>query len=171
MAAGPGSTDHLVVMGLMGAGKSTIAEALSQRLGRPWRDSDHDIESATGRTGREIAASEGVEALHQREEAVLLDALGQPEPLVIAAAGWVVESDRCRTALASATVIFLEVGVGELRRRMNTGGHRRTLSPAELDQLVASRTPLFLQVADLMIDADGRPEAIVDTIVAALDRP
>ena len=159
---------HVVVMGLMGAGKSTVAEALARRLSRPWRDSDRDIEARTGRTGREIAAQQGVDELHRLEEAVLLDALAELPDQVIAAAGWVVESTRCRAALEPATVVFLDVEPAELQRRMASGRHRRALSTDELDRLVAARSPLFHQVADLVVDANGRPGDVVETILGSL---
>ena len=69
---------HIVIAGLMGAGKSTTGRALAERLGRVWHDSDAEIEAATGRTVRELRDAEGVDAMHAREAAQLLVALGEP---------------------------------------------------------------------------------------------
>ncbi|MDH4077893.1 MAG: hypothetical protein OEW29_18350, partial [Acidimicrobiia bacterium] len=78
-----------MIIGLMEAGKTTVADAVARHRGWPMRDSDRDIEAAIGRTGREVAASGGVDTLHRWEERVLLDALDRPEPQVVAAAvGW-----------------------------------------------------------------------------------
>lgn len=160
---------HVVIIGLMGAGKTTVAEAVARHRGWPMRDSDRDIEAATGRTGRELAAAEGVEALHRWEEAVLIDALDRPDPQVVAAAGWVVESAPCREAMArSAVVVWLRVGEEELRRRMAAGRHRRPLTGAELDAMVARRNPMMAAVADVVIDADGPPDEVVAAVLAAL---
>lgn len=161
---------HVVIIGLMGAGKTTVAEAVARHRGWPMRDSDRDIEAATGRLGREVAASDGVDALHRWEEAVLLDALGRPGPQVVAAAGWVVESAACREAMArSAVVVWLRVGHEELQRRMASGRHRRPLTGAELDAMVARRNPMMAAVADLVVDADGPREQVVGAVLAALD--
>ena len=70
---------HIAVIGLMGAGKSTLATAISSALGRVMRDSDVDIETLVGQTGREIALSGGIDSLHRLEEAVLLGALAATE--------------------------------------------------------------------------------------------
>ena len=135
---------HVVIIGLMGAGKTTVAEAVARSRGWPMRDSDRDIEAATGRTGRDVAAAEGVDRLHQWEETVLLDALAEVDPQVVAAAGWAVESVACRAALRrSAVVVWLRVAEAELRRRMATGRHRRPLTDDELDALVARRQPMW----------------------------
>ena len=161
---------HIVIVGLMGAGKTTVAEAVARRREWPMRDSDRDIEAATGRTGRELAAADGVAELHRWEEAVLLDALDRPDPQVVAAAGWVVESAPCREAMArSAEVVWLRVSGEELRRRMASGQHRRPLAPAELDAMVARRNPMMAAAADVVIAADGGQDEVVAAVLAALD--
>lgn len=156
----------------MGAGKTTVAGAVARHRRWPFRDSDRDIETATGRTGRELAAAEGVELLHRWEETVLLDALDDQDPQVVAAAGWVVESARCRAAMArSAVVVWLRVSESELRRRMASGQHRRLLSPAELHAMVARRHPMMASAADVTVDADGEADDVVAAVLAALDGP
>jgi len=164
---------HIVVLGLMGAGKSTVATALGARLSWPVRDSDADIEALTGRTGRSLAAdpAEGVEALHRLEEAVLLGALAAEQPTVIAAAGWVVESPRCRAAMARrAEVIWLDVPVDVLAARMATGQHRRSMSLADLEATAAHRGPLFAAVADFRLDAGEPAEKVAVAANTALDQ-
>jgi len=161
---------HLVIIGLMGAGKSTVAEAVAGHRGWTLRDSDRDIEAATGRTGREMAASDGVDALHRWEEAVLLDALGRDDPQVVAAAGWVVESAACREAMArSAQVVWLRVGDDELWRRMATGRHRRPLTADELHAMAARRNPMMEAAADVVVDADGPRDQVMAAVLAALE--
>ena len=78
---------HLVLVGMMGVGKSTAARVLADRLGRRVIDSDAVIEARTGRTVREIFAEDGEAAFRALETDVLLEALASEEPLVIAAAG------------------------------------------------------------------------------------
>jgi shikimate kinase len=157
---------HIVLLGMMGAGKTTVGDLLSSRTGRPYRDSDRDIERMTGRTGREIAADDGVDELHRLEEEVLLDAVDSTEPCVVSAAGWVIESPRCRAAIQrTAVAVWLRLSPEDLRTRMDEGSHRRDLPNDELSRLLERREPLLLGIADIVIDATRSPDEIVDQIV------
>src|SRR5262245_1261902 len=98
---------HLVVVGPMAVGKSTLAEALAGWAGRPLRDSDDDLMAARGVTGRQLAEAEGIDALHLWEADDLRLALVDPTPSVIAAAASVVDMASCREALAAPFVISL----------------------------------------------------------------
>ncbi len=163
---------HIVVLGMMGAGKTTVAELLAAYLDRPHRDSDRDIEATTGRTGRQIAAEDGVDELHRLEEEVLLDALASTQSSIVSAAGWVVESPRCRAAIQrESTAVWLRLSPEDLRTRMNAGSHRRDLSPEELVLLFERREPLLLEVADIIVDARRSPGDIVDEVSLQLSSP
>ncbi len=167
----PRGGPHIVVLGLMGAGKSTVASALSARLHQPWRDSDADIETLMGRTGREIAADPnlGVERLHDLEEAVLLGSLARDEPSVISAAGSVVESSVCLLALhRRATVMWLNAAADVLRDRMAAGHHRRSYGPGELEALIKRRTPMFQSVATIVLDASLPAAALIEQATTAV---
>jgi shikimate kinase len=163
MADGP----HVAIIGLMGVGKSTTAERLATRLGWPYRDSDRDIEARTGRTGGEIAAADGIPALHRLEESVLLDALARDEPTVITAAGSTIESAACRLALGErAMVVWLTLDADSLADRIATGSHRRTMTRSELDALIVRRSTLFAATASHTLDASAPVDSIVNSIVS-----
>ncbi len=152
---------HLVLVGLMGSGKSTVARVLSERLGRRVIDSDAVIEARTGRTVRQIFETDGEPAFRVLETAALVDALAEPEPAVIAAAGGVVLRDENREALkrSGARVVWRAADPAVLVDRVRAGGHRPALDqdPAgTLRRMHETREPLYREVADLIVSVDGR---------------
>jgi shikimate kinase len=168
---GPSRGRHIVLVGLVSTGKSTIGELLAARLGRRRRDSDDDIEAAHGRTGGEIAASDGIEALHRIEQAHLLDALDEEEPAVIGAAASVADSEACLCALEGAFVVWLQLDVEEIAARYASGSHRRSLGDdplATLRDQLERRGPSLARVADLEVpQAKHRPDSAAEAIIEA----
>jgi len=162
---------HVVLVGLMGVGKSTVARSLGQRLGRPVVDSDAVIESQTGRTVRQIFEADGEEAFRTLETAALVDALASDVPLVIAAAGGVVLRAENRAALraSGAKVVWLSADVDTLVVRVRNGEHRPALDgdPAgTLRSMYETREPLYREVADVVVSVDGR--SVSDVVEAIL---
>ena len=98
-----GADQHLVFVGMMAVGKTTVARAAAEKLARPLFDSDVMIEARTGRTVREIFADEGEPAFRALETDALNAALASAVPAVIAAAGGVVMSAGNRAAKAGST--------------------------------------------------------------------
>ena len=97
-----------MLIGMMGSGKTTVGRSLAAALGRPLVDSDAQVEARTGRTVREIFESDGEAAYRVLEREALVDALGEAEPSVVAAAGGVVLDAGNRAVLQEAgTVVWL----------------------------------------------------------------
>jgi shikimate kinase len=156
-----GNDQHLVLVGLMGSGKSTVARVVAERLGRPLVDSDAVIEERTGRTVREIFLADGEPAFRELETAALLDALADPRPSVIAAAGGAVLAECNRQALRSSTarVVWLCADPATLLERVRGASHRPLLdddAEAGLRTMSERREPLYREVADAIVLVDGR---------------
>ena len=156
---------HLVVVGPMAVGKSTVGEALAGRTGRPLRDSDDDLAEAEGLTGRQLARAKGVEALHRWEVEHLRRSLQATMPSVIAAAASVVDDPGCRDALRGDGVFVLSLTappeVLAARLAADDSGERREIAGAAPD-----RSARFREVADVEIDASGDDKSVC--IAAAL---
>ncbi len=152
---------HLVLVGMMGVGKSTVGRMVAAELDRPLFDSDEMIEERTGRTVREIWATDGEAAFRTLETDTLLEALDGSEPSVIAAAGGVVLSERNREALQSADahVVWLLADVDVLVERVRRGTHRPLLDDdpvGTLRRMYVERAPLYQEVADAIVSVDHR---------------
>ena len=148
MTEGPG---HIVLIGLMGSGKTTVGHGLAGALERPLRDSDADLLARTGRSARDIAAGDGIAALHELELTHLLESLASPEPAVIAAAAAVIDAPEGRAALAapSVRVAWLRIDPDTAVRRGRGGTHR---PDHDLVAQAARRDPWFAAVADVAVD-------------------
>lgn len=151
---------HLVLVGMMGAGKTTVGRQVAARLQRPFFDSDEAIEARTGRTVAQIFATDGEPAFRALETEVLAEMLDDPEPAVIAAAGGVVldAGNRERLRAPSVQVVWLRADPAELARRVAGSTHRPLIDhdpEATLVRLAAERDPLYREVAAMVVDVGG----------------
>jgi shikimate kinase len=152
---------------MMGSGKTTVGARVAARLGRRLRDSDDEVEARTGRTVREIFESDGEAAFRAEESRALAEALADPEPVVVAAAGGVVLDPANRERLREAgTVVWLDGRPEELAPRVTSGDHRPLLADDPLEalrRLDRERRPLYAEVADHVVPVGGRS---LDDVVA-----
>lgn len=164
---------HIVLVGMMGTGKTTVGRLLAARLGRRLFDSDELIEARTGRTVREIFESDGEPAFRDLESAALAEALADERPAVIAAAGGVVLRQENRAALCSATVVWLTAEPPVLAGRVSPDDHRPLLAgdaEARLGELLAQRAHLYAEVSDATVATDSAPaEAVAEQIIELVD--
>jgi shikimate kinase len=162
---------HLVLIGMMGAGKTTVGRALATRLGRPFLDSDLAIEAQTGRTVAEIFADEGESAFRSLETQALTEMLDGPAPAVIAAAGGTVLDVANRERMrVRGTVVWLRVAPDVLAERVGDGGHRPLLADdptGTLARLAAEREPLYREAAHETVEVGAlSPSDVVDRVLA-----
>jgi 3-dehydroquinate synthase/shikimate kinase/3-dehydroquinate synthase len=159
-----------VLVGFMGAGKTTVGHILAERLGQPFVDSDVLIEQRQGRSVRDIFAAEGETYFRELEHTTVAE-LVRGEETVIALGGGAVEDPRTRAVLRNARVIYLRVGYDEAMSRVQGDEYRPMLHRPGLDELYQNRLPVYEDLSVLTIDTDGRrPDAVAREILAALTR-
>lgn len=160
---------HLVLVGLMGVGKTTLGSELAGALGRPFHDSDAVIVASRGEPGTAIAARDGVAALHEVELAVFTEMVSTATPAVIAPAASVLDHPEGRTRLRSHIVIWLVADDDVLEQRRHTGGHRRPIEATEAAALRLRRDPWFAEVSALRLDTGAHTVAdLIDQILRYL---
>jgi shikimate kinase len=161
------------LVGLMGAGKSSVARALGTRLGREVCDLDALVEAAAETEIAELFELEGEAGFRRRETQALERALEGPLT-VLATGGGIVTQERNRTLLRDrCRVIWLMVSPAEAARRVRAQVHVRPLLAGaaveeRLDMLLRERGPLYEMVAELKVPTDGRTAAQVAEAVLTL---
>jgi len=163
----------IFLVGLMGAGKTTVGRQLARRLGRRFLDSDQEIESRTGVKVATIFEIEG-EAGFRARESRIIEELTEAEDLVLATGGGVVLDAVNRARLAErGYVIYLRAQPRDLWQRTRHDRSRPLLQGVDplvrLEELFAVRDPLYREVADLVIET-GRQGvgALVARVLAEL---
>ena len=172
--------EHVLLVGMMGSGKSTVGPIVADRMRRPFRDSDAEVERRTGTSVPAIFAARGEPAYRVEERAALCAALASRVPSVIAVAGGAVLDPESRRRLRSAGVIvWLDAAPHALASRLGTGQGRPLLAadPAgTLQRLDACRRPVYRALADVIVQVGDRraavlAEEVVRAARASLDAP
>lgn len=150
---------NLYLIGLMGSGKTTIGRQLARRLGYPFWDSDHEIETRTGVNVSTIFEIEG-EAGFRSREARVIEELTQKQGIVLATGGGVVMDAANREALrAHGWVVYLNVAPALLWERLRYDRARPLLQVenplARLESLYALRDPLYRETAHFIVESGG----------------
>ena len=161
----------MVLVGPMGAGKSTVARVLARHWGVAARDTDEDIAAAEGRTISDIFVDSGEEHFRALEAAAVAEALAHHDG-VLALGGGAVLDPNTRAALQGHPVVFLRVGLAEAVKRVGLGTTRPLLLGnvrARIKALLDERTAIYESVARVSVDTDGRtPEDVAAEIIEAL---
>jgi shikimate kinase len=168
---GPG---RILLVGMMGAGKTTTGRLIAGTLGWDYLDSDVEVEKKTGLTVPELFARDGEVAFRDAEAEVLREACARTDPVVISVAGGAVLRPETRDLLrASGRVIWLRARPGTLAERVGDGVGRPLLGEdpgAALLALEAVRRPFYAEVADETIDVDDlSPDQVGGRIIAGVD--
>jgi shikimate kinase len=162
----------IVLVGLMGAGKSKIGRRLAARLSLPFFDSDPEIEAAAGETIEEIFANRGERIFREGERRVIARLLAQPVH-VLATGGGAFMDPLTRAVIARRGVsVWLRADLDVLASRVLRRSNRPLLKQGEpraiLAELIERRYPVYAE-ADVVVDSgEASPEATVTRAVAAL---
>ncbi len=169
----------IVLVGLMGTGKSTVARTLATHYGLECLDTDKLVEARAGKPVRQMFVEDGEDAFRDLESDVLSSCLRSPQGAVIAGAGGVVLRDENRDLLnaarqdAGAIVVWLHAQPEVLSVRTAKGSHRPLLDDDREGTLVRmsqERTPLYSQVADIVVDVSERSqESVCALLIDAID--
>ena len=168
-----GVPNNLFLVGPMGAGKSAVGRQLARMLHKSFVDSDDEIESRTGVDIPFIFEKEGEDGFRKRE-AKVIDDLSQQQGLVLATGGGAVTDDKTRSTLgARGYVVYLQTSVDQQLERTRRGRERPLLENGDprttLEELMVVRDPLYREIADLVVDTDGRRvNAVAKEIFEAL---
>jgi shikimate kinase len=172
-ASGVPGLRNVFLIGLMGAGKTTVGRHLARLLGFEFLDADHEIEARTGVAIPVIFEIEGEEGFRRREAAVIADLVTR-NGVVMATGGGAVLRPENRTALrANGAVVYLRAGVDTLVARTKRANNRPLLNTADprarLEELLRVREPLYLESADFVVETGrGGASAVAKTIMAQL---
>lgn len=165
------SERRVVLIGMMGAGKSTIGSAISRLTGWRYVDNDQVVEQITGMPTRDVLEKQGEKAMRAAEFAAVDKVLAMEPPVVAgAAAGVVIDDDVCARLHAGAFVVYLRATVETLEQRVK-GTYRPWLGADVADamrKLYEGREPRYEKLAHVVIDVDDAdPETIARQIIAA----
>lgn len=157
------------LVGMPGAGKSTVGRELAGRLGVPFLDLDAEIEREAGAAVADIFRDEGEASFRALEAAALVKA-SMHDPAVIACGGGVVLEPANRITLRNTGVaVYLDVPLDELRRRVQPAADRPLIrQEGDLERLLASRGPLYREFAGHVVDGSGDPGVVAAAIVEEL---
>ena len=164
---------NLILVGPMGAGKSAVGRQLARLLHMDFIDSDDEIESRTGVDIPFIFEKEGEEGFRKRE-AKVIDDLSKKEGIVLATGGGAVVDPQSRSRLgARGFVVYLYTTVEQQLSRTQRGRSRPLLENGDprqtLDELMNQRDPMYREIADLIVETDGRKvKAVANEILERL---
>lgn len=150
---------NLILVGPMGAGKSSIGQRLAERLGLRLRDADGEIERESGATVAELFDREGEAGFRRRESALLARLLREDAVVLATGGGAVLDAGNRALLRRRGFVVHLHAGVERQLARLAHDHTRPLLARADREQvlrdLAAERAPLYAEVADLVFDTDA----------------
>jgi len=167
---------NVYLVGLMGAGKTTIAKALAKRLAYQFVDSDHEIEARTGVSLPTIFEIEGEEGFRQREAQVINDLAAMGGRVVATGGGAVLRAENRASLADSGLVIYLNVPLQTLCERTRHDKNRPLLQVSDpllkLKELHEQRDPLYRSIADLVVNGSRiTAQSVLQLLLKEMKKP
>jgi shikimate kinase len=151
---------NIFLVGLMGAGKTSVGRLLAKRLGKAFYDCDQEIERATGVKIPVIFEIEGEAGFRAREARMLAELAGRHDIVLATGGGAVLSADNRKLLAGNGVVVYLRAVVADLWQRTRHDRNRPLLKTAEprakLEQLFAERDPLYRSIADIIVDTGSQ---------------
>lgn len=158
---------NLYLIGMPGSGKSRVGREVAERLSAPFVDLDRVIEEEAGRSIAEIFADQGEAVFRELEKTALSKASSRARAVIACGGGAVLDADNRAVMKATGRVVWLDVSLEKLSRRVTPGGRRPLIQDeGDLERLVAEREPIYREVADMVVK--GR-ENVRDMVSAVME--
>jgi shikimate kinase len=166
----PVSVDRLFLIGMMGAGKSTVGKLLARRCGFEFVDCDRELEARSGVSVATIFELEGEESFRRREAALIDELTQRPRTVLATGGGAILGADNRRHLSERGLVIYLRASADEIVRRTQKDRARPLLQTTDrrgrIEQLLAEREALYEQVAHVTVHSNaGNPNRLVAKIL------
>lgn len=170
------SRSNIFLVGPMGAGKTTVGKRLAELRGMAFADSDHEVEERTGVDVAFIFEKEGEAGFRKREKQVIAELTGRSGLVLATGGGAVLEAENRQNLSGRGFVVYLRASVDHQLRRTSHSDNRPLLQAGDrrevLATLFAARDPLYREVADLVLETDGRnARVLAQEIERHLDAP
>ena len=165
---------NLFLVGMMGAGKTTVGRLVARRLGRPFHDSDHEIERRCGVGVPVVFDIEGEPGFRAREAHAIAELAALDGIVLATGGGAVLDADNRRRLAARGTVVYLHARPADLYQRVRHDRNRPLLATADplekLEALYTQRDPLYREVADFVMDTGKQSvQALARQLLARLE--
>jgi shikimate kinase len=151
---------NIFLVGLMGAGKTSVGRRLARRLGKTFYDCDEEIEHATGVRIPVIFEIEGEAGFRAREARMLAELVLRSEIVLATGGGAVLSAENRRLLAENGVVVYLRAGAADLWQRTRHDRNRPLLQTGEpharLEQLFDERDPLYRSIADIIVDTGSQ---------------
>lgn len=170
------SRSNIFLVGPMGAGKTTVGKRLAELRGMAFADSDHEVEERTGVDIAYIFEKEGEAGFRKREKQVIAELTGRTGLVLATGGGAVLDPDNRQHLAGRGYVVYLRASIEHQLRRTSHSETRPLLQTGDrrevLEALFAVRDPLYREVADLVLETDGRnARTLAQEIERHLDSP